>query len=205
MKAFSVIEKDDHIGGIYFANQAIAAKKKAASALDMDTIAGLKVKRVEWADKYAPGPVPHLALIDHGWRTYCDGCARDIGQDLILEERLSPVETPAGFFCDESCHRQALADEAERTRMESEAAGWLKAYMIEKHPDAVLSGEPFALFVKSKSGKLMLQSMRVDFQFPGAQYGKATIRFKSIDGEPEYTMCAGDREAWLKWNGKSSD
>lgn len=205
MHAFSVTEREDNIGGIYFADHAITAKRKAASAMDMDSIAGLKVKRADWADRYAPGPVPHLALIAHGWHTDCDGCSRDICQDLLGEEKLVPVETKEGFFCDEACRRQALADKAERTRMETEAADWLLDYMTRKHPAAVLRGEPIAWITSAKPGELTFRSIRIEFTFPGAQFGNASIRFESIGGEPEYTMSAGDSEAWRLWTAKSSN
>lgn len=203
MKAFSVLHKEDNIGGIYFANHAIAAKKQAADLAGEGDIAGWKVRRCEWADKYAPGPVPYRALIDHGWHTDCDGCGRDISLDCIIEENLVLVEADSGIFCNEACRKQGLADRAERIRMQNEASDWLRAYMSEKHPDAVIVANPIVDIAHPKPGELALRLFHADFSFPGAKFGNAKILFRRIGGEPEYSMPAGDVEAWSLWNAKS--
>lgn len=71
---------DPEMDMVVFARSSIEAKRDWANEHgDGDRyIAGISAKRCKGWDKYAPGPVPAMAMIDDGWRFECHGCSRSV-------------------------------------------------------------------------------------------------------------------------------
>lgn len=76
---------DPEMDMVVFARSSIEAKRDWANEHgDGDRyIAGISAKRCKGWDKYAPGPVPALEMIEDGWHFECHGCYRRIDGDLI--------------------------------------------------------------------------------------------------------------------------
>jgi len=117
---------DPEMDMIVFARSSIEAKRDWANEHgDGDRyIAGISAKRCKGWDKYAPGPVPALEMIDDGWRFECHGCYRRIDMEAIeygiddeggqITPPMQPYEpSPQRIWCSRACYDD---DMAERTR-----------------------------------------------------------------------------------------
>lgn len=128
LKAYSVDDGDER-AEVIFATSSAAARREFGWE-EVGTC-----RRDAVFDRYAPGPVPLLALIEAGWWIECYGCGRKIesqiydyddafddeGNDLPEDEyRFAPVEVGRRLFCCPACLSREQA--RERQRAASDAA-----------------------------------------------------------------------------------
>lgn len=125
MLAYNVQEEDEGTGGIVFATSSIAARREGANRYHGGDFSGLMCRRAKWADSYAPGPVPQIAMVENGWAIKCAGCGRGIGEGYDNERRslfVDKVEVDGGLYCEPACRarhvfRKAAYEMAEITEL----------------------------------------------------------------------------------------
>ena len=204
LKAYAV--QDDEGTEIVFAEHNVVARRNGANRLDNE-FASVSCHRVPWADKYAPGPVPKLVLIDNGWWFECYRCGRKIDSDKEWwpendtdpVEKLNPVERGHGIWCSQECYDNDIADQAARKMCDDAAIVELTKKLLETIPGVVIEEEGKHAYCVIKDGKYVSQQCIVHFRFPGCKIGAATFRYDAIGQEPSVCVCSGDMEAWTQW------
>lgn len=129
---------------VVFAVSNAAARTKAAAELGTDWHGLESCRRAPEFDAYAPGPVPPLVLIKHGWWMECLHCGRKVHEhmdDDLLDEGLDPNDfepQPAGrksIYCSAACAAQDAAHE----RANSCARNALCDLIYTRFPDATIT------------------------------------------------------------------
>lgn len=179
LKAYEVHDGDEQT--VYaFATNSATARREGANEMDTDFESVSYCRRAAWADEYAPGPVPVIALIDRGWWFECFHCSRRVHADMhedIHDEGLDPDDfeiTPRGkdnVFCSKEC---AAVERAE-WRMNVEAQDALHELVTSKYPGCTITsvyvyGTRLDVPAKGTS------NCSARFTFPGGQYD-AEYRF----------------------------
>lgn len=112
MKAYAVHDNYEGYGAVVFAAYAATARRLGANELGIEWESVESCRRAPHFDQYAPGPVPTMVLIEHGWWSECVHCGRRVSNDMADElesDGLDPddfVPRPAGkggVFCSEGC------------------------------------------------------------------------------------------------------
>lgn len=210
--AFSI--QDDESAEIVF-----AASREEACADEIGCAGdpGVQCTRTEWADQYAPGPVPKMVMIDNGWWWECYGCECRIDSDLLadvfgddgfeLEPRaLDPVERGGAIFCTAAC--MAAHDEAIRQRKarEKQVLEYMRALALSRLPGIALTGRDHVYVTTNERGDLECYQAYVGFRFPGCTIADAHFNYENErtargdNGEqPHVTVCAGDKDAFNAW------
>lgn len=166
LKAYEVQDNYEGRGAVVFATNGAAARREGASELGIEWGDVEYCRRAPHFDHIAPGPVPPLTLIEHGWWFECHHCGRRVAKDEDDDEfgEVSPL--PAGkhsVYCSEGCE---CADHMKQRERE-EAAEALREVFEAKFPSATVThvhanGERLEA---DKSGCYV-----VTFTFPGGQY-----------------------------------
>ena len=122
--AYSVMEEDEGTGDIVFAHSDIEARRRGANEFADGEIGGVTCRRAQWADEFAPGPVPFSAKFEQGWWVECSGCGVTIqegGYDSKGDEiDFEIVEVGDAVYCTPACRERRLAEDA-------------KVYAVKKH------------------------------------------------------------------------
>lgn len=202
LKAYEVCDNYEGYGCVVFATNSATARREGASELGTDWESIESCRRAPHLDQYAPGPVPPLTLIEHGWWFECQHCHRrvrndmadDIEYDGIDPANLVPRQAGThGVFCSESCE---CADHIAR-RGREEAADALREVFEAKFPGATV------INVHCYDGpKLRIpddltrggSTHVVTFTFPGSKWS-SQWNF----GDEECWVPSGDQEAFKAW------
>lgn len=176
LKAYEVREDGEGYCCVVFSTNGAAARREGAGELGTDWECIESCRRAPHLDQYAPGPVPAMTLIEHGWWFECQYCGRRVSNEMAEEledDGLNPADfnpRPAGkdsVFCSESCE---CADHMTR-RGREEAADALREVFEAKFPGATI------VDIHCYDGPLLkAQNLRhgkthvVTFTFPGSQY-----------------------------------
>jgi hypothetical protein len=215
LKAFVVQETEEQTGDVYYAVHAITARRAGADEYAEGHLSGVTCNRAPWADKYAPGPCPKLAMIDHGWWYECHGCNATLTCDGVDEDhsdgrghidRCRFVEIGNGVFCTAECRMRDRNEKAARLRHQRRAISDLKDSLLKLLPDV----KPIALHsdrlhrahahvAKQADGTWATEQCVIGFEWPGMTVGHATYRFDKPGEEPHVGVCHGDLEAWHAW------
>lgn len=175
---------------IVFAKTSIEAKRQWANEHgDGDQyITGISAHRCKGWDKFAPGPVPALELIDGGWWFECEGCARRINQDAIdcgLDEddeggpapAMQPYEpAPQRIWCSRECHDRDIAERARVKRAKARAIARVQAHVLRRYPGVTLRTGDYAHYADVQSdemahGRHLVREVRIGFELPGMKHG----------------------------------
>lgn len=207
--AYCVQEQDELTGGFVFARSSAEARRVGSQQFGSGDFAWGRARRAQWADKYAPGPVPKLAMIDHGWWFECHGCQIKICDDMRDEETddpldLKPVEYGSAIYCSEACRDDWLEERRQRRFEEAVAIAELSALLAERLPGIEIVARdghlvPHAYVVRQADGSWAPQQCSVGFTFPGCKVGLASYRYDKIGEEPRVSVCNGDLDAWNEW------
>lgn len=118
-------------------------------------------------------------------------------------------------FCRKSCKVAHDKHEAERKRRQHRAIEAFKRIVRQRFPDAVIleNGPPEVSFwmrphhayAAMRHGRWRIEQVRVAFEFPGMQFGPASLdynptsHFTREQRKPAYFCAGGDREAFEAW------
>lgn len=206
--AYCVQEQDENTGGFVFARSSAEARRLGSSQFGSGDFDWGLARRAQWADKYAPGPVPKLAMVDAGWWFECHGCGIKIESEILDPETgdvldLTPVEYGSAIYCSEDCRTDRLDEQRQRRFEEAVAISELSARLASTIPGIEIINDqenltPHAYVVKA-NGEWQPQQCVVAFRFPGCKIGAGQYRYDKIGEEPHITICNGDREAWDAW------
>ena len=204
-KAYAVTEEDEGTGGIIYAKHNIVARRIGANEYAGGEFAYVSCHRAPWADAYADVVLPVSVMIENGWHFECSGCGRRIDNDYLWETDRLPEDVighqHSAAYCDAVCEARDALDKAQRKRLETR---WLRRFakiVKRRFPDA----EPqhaHAYTSRSADGRLSIQQVAVEFDFPGREHGMARLQWRRKDSwektqkKPHYTCSAGDKEAF---------
>ena len=198
--AFSVMEEDENTGDIYFAKSDIEARKRGADEFADGEISYVTCRRAQWADKFAPGPVPFSAKFEQGWWVECSGCGVTIqegGYDSKGNEiDFEIVEVGDAVYCTPACRERRLADDAKVDAVKKATIAELTARLLQIIPGAAVSAEGHVYVPR---GTLVAKEGCVYFTFPGTQHGSASYRFSEIGEVPTVMVPFGDVAAFQTW------
>lgn len=200
LKAYEV--RDDYEGHcvIRFAANNATARREGANELDIEWNSVEHCRRKPEFDHYAPGPVPPLVLIEHGWWFECHHCGRHVDESLserVEDDGLDPADfTPVAsgqaVFCCEACQAKQHAEQ----RANKAAQVALIELFESKFPGCTIKRVHVygtQLEPPDKSGGMKCS---VHFLFPGAKYG-ATYEY----GCKDLYVANGDLPAYYAWQG----
>lgn len=178
MKAYEVREDGEGYCAVIFATNSATARREGADELGTDWECIESCVRVPALDQYAPGPVPPMTLLEHGWWFECSYCGTRVSNDVELDDEddgLCPDDFAPrpfgkhGIFCSAKCecaHHMAQ-------RGKEEAADALREVFEAKFPGAEITHihvydgpELKAPEDLTKGGGRYV----VTFTFPGSQY-----------------------------------
>jgi hypothetical protein len=199
LKAYEVRDNYEGHRVIRFATNNATARREGACELEIEWEDVESCRRAPQFDEYAPGTVPPLTLIAHGWWFDCRGCGRRISDDSYLdddgldEDERTPVEDEKhNVYCSAAC----CATEQAKTRANQEARAALLELFEAKFPgaEAKMSHVYGELLEASEEGHGHKCSVR--FTFPGAKYLSTWVY-----GETVVHVPMADIDAFNAWRG----
>lgn len=212
--AFAVQSKYDMAGDIYFATQAIFAKKAGANELSEGHIRGVQCRRAPWADKYAGHGVPASVAVDHGWHFECYGCGQTVDSDLEYKKgySVSGIQgtVHSAVYCSERCRSSKLKWDKKRKAQEDAAIADFQKIVLARFPEAsfvedttFVGGQHAYVTRVDKSGIWNREQVVISFMLPCLTVGAAQYRMDRSQryGPPMayYSCCAGDKEAFERY------
>lgn len=202
LKAYTVLEHDEHTGDIYFARHAIVAHKAGANEFGYGELTNVGCRRAPEFDKYAEsGHVPWAARIDHGWHIDCSGCGVRISDDEYDTDdepiEFNVIEIGHHVFCSPDCHETHKIEKAEEAHIKAAVVGNLIDKIMRTVPGAVICGHQH-VYVRHGAWPRPVEHARVEFMFPGGRY-PAGLRFDKVGEKPRFFCAAGDRIAFYRW------
>lgn len=202
LKAYEVRDDGEGYCCVVFATNGATARREGASELGTDWERIESCTRAPHLDQYAPGPIPPMTLIEHGWWFECQRCGRRVSDAMdeeLEDDGLDPadfVPRPAGktgVYCSACCER---ADHMEK-RGREEAEDALREVFEAKFPGAdvvhihVYGGPKLeAPEDPSRGGGRFV----VTFTFPGGRFS-SQWNF----GDDKCWVPMGDQEAFKAW------
>jgi len=93
LRAYSVTEEDEQTGGIVFARSSAESRRIGSSKFGDGDFNWGQARRAQWADRYAPGPVPTLVMLANGWWFTCASCERRIVDSADVDDAESEVSS----------------------------------------------------------------------------------------------------------------
>lgn len=202
LKAYQVTEDYEKHVVVVFATNSATARREGAGELNIDWEDVDSCCRKPELDKYAPGPVPPLILINnHGYQFEClecerlvhEGMAADLEDEDLNPDDFVPVEHGEDVFCSSACQHKFDDDK----RKKAEATKELERVFLEKFPGAT----PTHVHV---SGCDLETGPRcsVSFTFPGATHGNGLW----VYGEDTVRVPMIDMDAYMEWrNSQAKD
>ncbi|PHV25848.1 hypothetical protein CSQ93_21790 [Janthinobacterium sp. BJB426] len=198
--AYEVREPGEGHCVIRFASSSAAARREGANELDCGFNEVEHCHRKPQFDQYAPGPVPHAVLIDHGWWFECHHCSRRVSEDMQQEaedegeerEYLEVVTDANVVYCSQNCVMGEFVER--RARKAAEVA--LIEFFSATHPDCTIESVWVSRAPLQGPGRLGHAQALLYFKFPGAQH-RATFTF----GEDRMRVTVVDLPAYYTWRG----
>lgn len=194
LKAYQVTDNDEGNSCICFATNSATARREGAQQLDTEWDGIDTCRRANWADQYAPGPVPMLACLAAGWWFECShcGCRMDSDgrhgeEEDERDDAFEPTEEPHSIYCSPTCRMELWAD---RRARDAKRDATIEACAI-KWPDAtaITAHELY-------TGTGTQTHWTASFGFPG---GKFHANWKL--GDKVVSVSACDVEAFKAWTG----
>lgn len=175
LKAYEVRDSGEGYCVIQYATNSATARREGASKLDTDWDSIESCVRKPEFDAYAPGPVPPMVMIEHGWWFECFHCGRRVSNDMseeIEDDGLDPddfvprASDIRAVFCSAACEAESAAN----ARLNEWAKDALAELFEVKFPGATISHLHVygTKLEKTKRGCGINSSVR--FRFPGAKY-----------------------------------
>ena len=199
IKAFEVHDGDEQTV-VVFAKSGVVARRYGANEMGIEFEEVESCRRVKGFDKYAPGPVPPLSLIDAGWELECWGCFCRI--DSYLEDgdrQLAPVQRGQQIYCTAECLAASDRHDVEAGEAKRSALKQMEGHLVAFAPGVIVTRE-HAFATRNRQGVMEAQQVILDFMWPGAKYGGS---YRYDDGKaPVLTVAAADLDAWYGFYAK---
>lgn len=207
LKAYEVREGGEGYCAVVFATNGATARREGASELGTDWEGIETCRRAPDLDQYAPGPVPAMTLLDHGWWFECGHCGQRVSHDMDEDDEREFLGDPAdyqprpagngGVFCSASCE---CADHMDK-RGQDEAEAALIEVFEAKFPGATLVSlhvyrGPRLVPKTDYAKRVRSIEYAVYFTLPGFE-NTATWEF----GSSKVSVDARDLDAFHAWKG----
>jgi len=188
--AYMVTEEYEGHSCIVFATNSATARREGGYELGIEWEEVASCKRASQFDEYAPGPVPNMVLINHGWWFECNHCGRRISDDMAQEaedDGLNPdnfeaVESGSNIFCSHEC---LAINRLEKVQQKAVDAAMVE-YVTTMWPAAVVTHvQCYNHRLESDGGCYAL------FKFPGSVHDA-----KWVWPEDNITIMKSDVDAW---------
>lgn len=220
MKAFAVLENDEHTGAIFFADHAVIARRLGANEYGDGEFCNVSCRRAPWADGCAEtGLVPAALMVANGWHFECTGCGVRIDEDLPhLDEddgRYTDWSTRdiigtqhSVVYCDQRCKDAHGAYLAEQRRRQERQVERFKKLVVRRFPEARLVNDPerrlgyHHAYCFRRGERWVVDQVFVAFEFPGSKFGAARLEYNQRSygsRKPHFTCCGGDKDAFEAW------
>lgn len=185
---------------IRFATSGAAARREGANELDCGFNEVEHCLRRPQFDQYAPGPVPHAVLIEHGWWFECHHCSRRISEDMQQEaedegeehEHLEVITDGDAVYCSHGC---VMGEFVERRAQKAAQAALIEFFSL-MYPDCAIGSIWVSRAPLQGPDRLGQAQALLYFKFPGAQHD-AIFTF----GEDCMRISPDDRPAFHAWRG----
>jgi hypothetical protein len=197
LKAYQATNDYEGRGCIIFAKYNAEARRLAINQLDGNEVDSCC--RAPDFDKYAPGPVSPLILIEHGWMFECSECGRKVTEGMredVADEGLDhddfvPREDgTGGVFCSEACENKWHNDK----QLNAEARKELERIFLEKFPGSTVI-DVYAFGTNLENNRPGVpNNFFVSFEFPGSS---RTARW--YYNQEDCFVGIGDIEAFKAW------
>jgi hypothetical protein len=206
LKAYVI--RDDGGDGeccIRFAKHAVVARREGANELNAD-FESVECRRADYLDEYAPGPVPPLVLIEHGWWFECVGCGQRVTDGSCHDDDEEKPHEPVAFgnwgiCCSERCKSEYIAEREEIKQREIAAIAAMTEEACRRWRGILIEGKPHAYIRKCHDGDYSWWSeeqVSIYFSFPGSKVGLAQYR-RERNGVAGLLIPLGDHQAWNVW------
>lgn len=200
LRAYEVREPNEGHCVIRFATSSAAARREGANELDCGFNEVEHCQRKPQFDQYAPGPVPHAVLIEHGWWFECHHCSRRVSDDMQQEaedegeehEHLEVITDGDCVYCSHSC---VMGEFVERRAQKAAQAALIEFFSL-MYPDCAIGSIWVSRAPLQGPDRLGHAQALLYFKFPGAQHD-ATFTF----GEDRMRISPDDRPAFYAWRG----
>lgn len=175
LKAYVVTEVCDGMGGVVFARFHAQARREGSYEYGDGDWDSVECRRAPEFDQYAPGPVPILSLLEHGWWMECSECQRRIDQEEVEVMRRPPVIIGnTRLFCSPWCRLKMV--EWQGQRRADEKLGMTLARMYLPSFCDVLSGTIIIEHGDWRRNRKRKTILGAHFTFPGALHGGGSWR-----------------------------
>lgn len=199
LKAYQVSDGED-VTVIRYATSSAAARREGANELDCGFNEVEHCQRKPQFDQYAPGPVPHAVLIEHGWWFECHHCSRRVSDDMQQEaedegeehEHLEVITDGDAVYCSHGC---VMGEFVERRAQKAAQAALIEFFSL-MYPDCAIGSIWVSRAPLQGPDRLGYAQALLYFKFPGAQHD-ATFTF----GEDCMRISPDDRPAFYTWRG----
>lgn len=197
--AYAVQETCEGTGGIVFAYTNAQARREGSQEFSDGDFDSVECHRAQWADQYAPGPVPVLALLDHGWWQECHKCYRQCSAEEDYEGHpIAPVEENGRLFCSAECQTAFHRDNEEIAALTELAVAHEISRLLKAHPGVTILPDRH-VYTTVHDGVRHVGQIRLKFTFPGCKIGPASWGFYNVGEQPQAMVCYGDMDAWKAW------
>ncbi|MBB4126273.1 hypothetical protein GGR77_001563 [Xanthomonas translucens] len=187
LRAYQVDGYDQSV--LVFESNGAAARRRGAGLMDCQFEEVDSCRRQPALDVYAPGPVPPLVLIEHGWWFECGNCHRRIDDDMEQqddEDAIEPYAVGEVVYCSRACYAQRAARWRQR-----EAAVAAICELVQTHfPEAHIVRAHICDCTLEKAEPNGGTLSSCDFQLPGLKY-QVSYRFRE-----GYFVPRGDLDAF---------
>jgi hypothetical protein len=207
LKAYTVHDGGDH-SVIVFALHNVVARREGANEMDCGFNEVDYCTRSPEFDAYAPGPVPPLAAIEHGWWFECSCCGRKVDSD-VCQSAYDDGEDPDLFgavadgravYCSETCRQREFSGRRAREAAEVALIEVFEAEFVDAtilHVYADMDGNRLKAPTSPAAGRRVNDGSAISFRFPG---GKGSARWQH--GHELLWVDREDVAAFCAWRGK---
>lgn len=129
LKAYQVSEPYEGEAVVVFSRSSVEARRKGADALGTEFRGVESCRRAPELDRYAPGPVPPMALLENGWWFQCVNCGTQVSMDSEEDDdgnALVPCVSGQDVYCSPACRSARLAYERSRHAAISALVEWVQ-------------------------------------------------------------------------------
>lgn len=186
---------------IIFAVTVQGASETAAEQVGVDDLA-LTIERTPWADKYAPGPIPKVDMIDQGWLFECAQCGVELSAASVDEKDYEPVERNNDIWCDIACRDQYDVDQDMFRRIRAFTIDYLELDLLRVCPGAAVikkGDHAPSVHVIKENGGYKVESARIWFDFPGRKLSPGWLGFYRSNEFTKMEIVEGDEPAFKRW------
>ena len=184
VKAYVVTDWEGN-AAVVFEKSNTAARRKGAQELDMLDEGVMSCYRDKNLEQYAPGPIPAITLVKHGWWFECLGCGDEIDDDTEY-----PVEEGDRVWCSQECRDKYTELEEKKKEIEATEIEKYTKVVLDRCPEAVITDSH--VYISNSIPKCV----RIEFSFPEMKYGAHFQWDRSLTPEGNFYVANGDMDAW---------